>query len=115
MNLNLLAPLLPRAAWFGALVLLDFLTGLFKAVVTKTFQWQKLADVLKNNALYFVGWLAVELTTLIAAQLGLSELVNQLGGYGALALYTATMTRSIAGNISAILNALKLTGNQAAG
>lgn len=113
MNLVLLTPLLSRAAAFGVLVLLDFLTGIAKALATHTFAWQKLADVLKNNALYFVGWLAVDFSTLVATQLGYSDLLNGVAGLGALALFAATMTRSILGNLSELVNTL--TGGGAKG
>lgn len=102
----LFVDLLQRAAWFGALVLLDFLTGVARALITRTFAWRKMANVLKNNALYFVGWLAVDFTTLVATALGLAELVNEIAGWGALGLFAVTTCRSIIGNLSVLVRAL---------
>lgn len=115
MNLSFLSHLLFRALFLFLLILADFLTGITKAIMTASFDWKKLANILKNNALYLVGWFCLDFLTLLAGMIGLSQLANLIAGYGATTIYATYLLRSILENASIIAINLGWVGKKGAG
>jgi hypothetical protein len=98
----LLQALAVKAGWLIMVIALDLVLGVIVALKQKTFEWQKLADVLGDYGPKVVGWLALEAVDLIPPEYKLFGGIGSVLGTGAYALIFASALGSILGHIQAI-------------
>jgi hypothetical protein len=91
-----------RAGWLGLAIMFDLLLGVIAAIRAKNFDWARIADFLSTYGAKAVGWLALEVLTLMPVDLrGLSGFADGLatGGY---ALLLLSAVGSVLGHVSAL-------------
>jgi hypothetical protein len=98
----LLEALAVKTGWLLVVIVLDLVLGVIVALKQKTFEWQKLADILGDYGPKVVGWLALEAIDLIPAEYKLFGGIGSVLGTGAYALIFASALGSILGHVQAI-------------
>lgn len=80
-QIAVLQAILPKAIWLIALIALHLLTGVALAIKARLFEWRRLADILADYGPKAIGWLALELVSLLPPELQiLGGLGDNLGG-----------------------------------
>jgi len=91
-----------RGAWLGVAILFDLALGVIAALRSKQFQWARIADFLSTYGAKAVGWLALEVLTLMPIDLrGLAGFTDGLA-LGAYALLLLSAVGSVLGHVSAL-------------
>ena len=103
-------PILVKAGWLGLVIAIDLILGVAVALKSKTFEWQKLADILETYGVKFLVWVALEALNFLPEEYkGIANLAENLN-FAVYGLVMVSAAASILGHVQSVFGTNLLQG-----